>query len=57
MAGVALREKRVEIMKRMEEHTKAQREVALVNNADVLAATDGRLKAEIELLRERASSE
>ncbi|MCP4679175.1 MAG: hypothetical protein GY854_27515, partial [Deltaproteobacteria bacterium] len=52
---IALREQRVEIMKQMEECTRAKRHVARVNNADVLAATAERLKAEIELLRERAS--
>lgn len=52
---IALRERRLDIMKRMEEHTRARREVAAVNNAEVLAATAERLKAEIELLQERAS--
>jgi hypothetical protein len=52
---IALRERRLEIMKRMEEYTGALRDVAGANNADVLAATAERLKAEIELLRERAS--
>ncbi len=54
---IALRERRVENMKRLEELAKASRDVARVNNAEVLSATATRLKAEIELLRESATGQ
>ncbi len=41
---IALRERRVENMKRLEELAKASRDVARVNNAEVLTATATRLK-------------
>lgn len=52
---IALRERRVENMKRMEEYANVQREIAAVNSTAVLTATAERLKAEIELLQERAN--
>jgi outer membrane protein TolC len=52
---IALREKRVESLRNLEQYTRAKQLVAVATSAELLAATAARLKAEIELLRERAS--
>ena len=51
---IALRERRLANMKELEELTRAMQEVGKAGFAEVFTTTATRIKAEIELLRERA---
>ncbi len=54
---VALHERRLKGLKELEDLAKAKHEMGRAEIAEVFAAKDARIKAEIELLRERAGTE